>query len=159
MLDPVLALPTVIAEFGFQPAWLTAAAPTNIGTVAALNLTVDVGEAEAIALAHERRCRIILDDRKARVVAVRLGVPVTGTVGLLLKAKQAGDRPGATYARLTWLQAWHIRDETYSLHWLEGHRMQRHHKSRSLYCTSWRHDLSKYSPTGESMTMWVRFHR
>ena len=90
LLDPVLAPPTVIAEFGFQPAWLTVAAPTNIGTVAALNLTVDVGEAEAIALAHERRCRSILDDRKARAVAVRLGVPVTGTVGLLLKAKQAG---------------------------------------------------------------------
>ncbi|HEY5704156.1 MAG TPA: hypothetical protein VIS96_01115 [Terrimicrobiaceae bacterium] len=54
LLDPVLAPPTVIAEFGFQPAWLTAAAPTNTGTVAALNLTVDVGEAEAIALAHER---------------------------------------------------------------------------------------------------------
>ena len=38
-----------------------------------------------IALAHERRCRIILDNRKARAVAVRLGVLVTGTVGLLLK--------------------------------------------------------------------------
>ena len=58
--------------------------------LSALNITVDVGEAEAIALAHERRCRIILDDRKARTVAVRLGVPVTGTVGLLLKAKQVG---------------------------------------------------------------------
>jgi predicted nucleic acid-binding protein len=90
LLDPILAPPTVIAEFGSQPAWLTAAAPTNTGTVAALNITVDVGEAEDIALAHERRCRIILDDRKARTVAVRLGVPVTGTVGLLLKAKQAG---------------------------------------------------------------------
>ena len=29
-------------------------------------------------------------DRKARSVASRLGVPVTGTVGLLLKAKQTG---------------------------------------------------------------------
>lgn len=29
----------------------------------------------------------------------------------------------------------------------------------SRYCTSWLHDLSKYSPTGEWMTMWVRFHR
>ena len=29
----------------------------------------------------------------------------------------------------------------------------------SRYCTSWLHDLSRYSPTGESMTMWVRFQR
>ena len=28
--------------------------------------------------------------------------------------KMAESCPGATYARLTWLQAWHIRDETYS---------------------------------------------
>jgi hypothetical protein len=28
--------------------------------------------------------------------------------------KMAEACPGATYARLTWLQAWHIRDETYS---------------------------------------------
>ena len=41
-------------------------------------------------LAYEKRLRIILDDRKAREVAQRLGVPVTGTVGLLLKAKQEG---------------------------------------------------------------------
>lgn len=31
-----------------------------------------------------------MDDRKAREVAQRLGVPVTGTVGLLIKAKQEG---------------------------------------------------------------------
>jgi predicted nucleic acid-binding protein len=37
--------------------------------------------------------RIILDDRKAREVAQRLGVAVTGTVGLLLKAKQEGVIP------------------------------------------------------------------
>ena len=51
---------------------------------------VDDGEAEAIALALEKGLRIILDDRKARGVAMRLGVPVTGTVGLLLKTKESG---------------------------------------------------------------------
>jgi TnpA family transposase len=29
-------------------------------------------------------------------------------------AKMAESCPGSTYARLSWLQAWHIRDETYS---------------------------------------------
>lgn len=93
LLDPILAPPAVVAEFGSRFEWLTMVAPSNTGTVAALKLSVDAGEAEAIALAYERRCRIILDDRKARAVALQLGVPVTGTVGLLLKAKQAGVIP------------------------------------------------------------------
>ena len=29
-------------------------------------------------------------------------------------SKMAESCPGVTYAKLTWLQAWHIRDETYS---------------------------------------------
>lgn len=93
LLDPVLAPPAVVSEFGSRPEWLTVVAPSNTGTVAALKLAVDAGEAEAIALAHERRCRIILDDRKARAVAGQLGVPVTGTIGILLQAKKAGIIP------------------------------------------------------------------
>jgi len=93
LLDPILAPPAVVSEFGSHPEWLTVLSPANSGTVAALKLVVDAGEAEAIALALERGCRIILDDRKARTVAQRLGVPVTGTVGILLKAKQSGVVP------------------------------------------------------------------
>jgi hypothetical protein len=29
-------------------------------------------------------------------------------------SKMAESCPGTTYAKLTWLQAWHLRDETYS---------------------------------------------
>jgi predicted nucleic acid-binding protein len=64
--------------------------PGDVGMVAALRLLVDPGESEAIVLAYEKGLRIILDDRRAREVAQRLGVPVTGTVGLLIKAKQEG---------------------------------------------------------------------
>jgi predicted nucleic acid-binding protein len=63
----------------------------NLALVAALNLQVDVGESEAIALAVENPgCVLILDDKKARRVAFAMGVQVVGTVGLLLRAKQAG---------------------------------------------------------------------
>lgn len=93
LLDPVLAPPAVVLEFGSQPAWLTLECPESAGTVAALKLAVDAGEAEAIALAYELSCRVILDDRKARRVALQLGIPVTGTVGLLLRAKHAGSLP------------------------------------------------------------------
>ncbi len=58
--------------------------------VAALGLVVDPGESEAIVLAFEKGTRIILDDRKAREAAQRLNIAVTGTVGILLKAKEAG---------------------------------------------------------------------
>jgi predicted nucleic acid-binding protein len=90
LLDPIVVPPAVLSEFGSNPEWLSVVSPVNSGTVAALEFIVDTGEAEAIALAYERGCRIILDDRKARMAAKRLGIPVTGTVGLLLRAKQAG---------------------------------------------------------------------
>ena len=86
----MLAPPAVIREFGSHPEWLVEVPVTDGGMVAALGLVVDPGEAEAIALAFEKGVRIILDDRKAREAAQRLNIPVTGTVGILLKAKQAG---------------------------------------------------------------------
>ena len=53
-------------------------------------MLVDNGEAEAIALASERQQRIVLDDRRARELAHRMGLKVIGTVGILVRAKRAG---------------------------------------------------------------------
>jgi predicted nucleic acid-binding protein len=33
---------------------------------------------------------VILDDRPARLLALRLGLPVVGTVGILVRAKRTG---------------------------------------------------------------------
>lgn len=93
LLHPMLAPPAVCTEFGDCPTWLTVTKPRDQGMVAALRINVDPGEAEAVALAYEKGMRIILDDRKAREVAHRLGLKVTGTVGLLVKAKQEGVIP------------------------------------------------------------------
>jgi predicted nucleic acid-binding protein len=93
LIDPIFAPPAVEREFGTLPSWATFERPVDVGMVAALQLLVDPGESEAIVLAYEKGLRIILDDRKAREVAQRLGVPVTGTVGLLLKAKLEGVIP------------------------------------------------------------------
>ena len=90
LIDPVFAPPAVNQEFGALPRWMNVQKPVDVGMVAALRLVVDPGESEAIVLAYEKGLRIILDDRKAREVAQRLGVPVTGTLGLLLKAEQEG---------------------------------------------------------------------
>jgi predicted nucleic acid-binding protein len=52
---------------------------------------LDLGEAEVLALAEERDARlVVLDERKARRYAERLGLPITGTLGVFLLAKEAG---------------------------------------------------------------------
>ncbi len=88
LLEPVYAPPEVEAEFGSLPAWLKVEKPHDLGMIAALRLIVDPGESEAITLAYEKGIRLILDDRKAREAATRLGIKITGTVGLLLIAKR-----------------------------------------------------------------------
>ena len=51
---------------------------------------LDRGEAEVLALAQERQAGlVILDERLARRHARHLGLPLTGTLGVLLRAKQA----------------------------------------------------------------------
>ncbi|MEM7049238.1 MAG: DUF3368 domain-containing protein [Acidobacteriota bacterium] len=50
---------------------------------------LDRGEAEVIALAQERDADlVVIDERLGRRHALRLGLSLTGTLGILLKAKQ-----------------------------------------------------------------------
>ncbi len=52
---------------------------------------LDAGEAAAISLAQTVGSRLILlDERKARRIAARIGLPVAGTLAVLLRAKQYG---------------------------------------------------------------------
>ena len=54
-------------------------------------MQIDKGEASAIALALETADNIvILDDWKARKLAERLGLTVTGTLGVIIRAKNNG---------------------------------------------------------------------
>jgi predicted nucleic acid-binding protein len=74
-------------------------------TLALLALATDLGkgEAEAIAIAHERNALLILDDGLARRHAQIVGVTLTGTLGVLVKAKAAGHIPAVAplVSRLT----------------------------------------------------------
>jgi len=55
-----------------------------------LQQILDPGEATSIALALENPgCTILIDEKKGRRVATSLGIEVTGTVGILLKAAAA----------------------------------------------------------------------
>ena len=84
--------PTVAAEYGLPlPPWVRQEAATDASREQLLALLVDAGEASAISLALERPgCTLILDDYKARKTAERLSVQITGTFGVLLRAKRQG---------------------------------------------------------------------
>lgn len=74
-----------------QASWLTVEAVADPGRVQYLLTTLDWGEAEALVLAQEQQARrLLLDEIKARALARQLGIPVIGTAGLLVLAKQRG---------------------------------------------------------------------
>ncbi len=58
--------------------------------VEALHDPLGIGESEAIALAVEHGCTVILDDRIARLKAKSMGLAVKGTIGLLRLAYDKG---------------------------------------------------------------------
>jgi predicted nucleic acid-binding protein len=80
--DPaVLAIQTVN--------WIRTRSVTNITLLQTLQNNLDIGEAEAITLAVELNAdRLIVDERRGRNEAVKLGLQVTGILGILLAGKQ-----------------------------------------------------------------------
>ena len=48
------------------------------------------GEQQAIGLALHLREALIIDERSGRLAAKQLGIKITGTIGVVLQAKQAG---------------------------------------------------------------------
>jgi predicted nucleic acid-binding protein len=90
LFEEIIIPQAVQEEFGISLPWLQVESPSDLGMVGAIKMLVDEGEAEAIALAYERGFQIILDDRQARSVAKNMGISMIGTVGVLVKAKQAG---------------------------------------------------------------------
>ncbi|NKQ35209.1 MAG: DUF3368 domain-containing protein, partial [Chloroflexi bacterium] len=98
----VLVPPAVVAEvlaggqFGigvleFQQATWFLQTPLADPRRADLLVDLDRGEAEVIALAQEINADlVILDERLGRRHAQRLGLEITGTLGVILKGKQLG---------------------------------------------------------------------
>jgi hypothetical protein len=75
--------------------WIQRHAPKNRLLVMALRQDLDLGEAESIALALERKADLILmDERDGRHKASQLGLKPVGVVGILLTAKARGHITG-----------------------------------------------------------------
>lgn len=79
-------------EFGgILPSWIQVQGPKDKHYQRILELDLDKGEASAIALSFEMdHPIIILDDLKGRKIAEKLSLRYSGTLGLILKAKQMG---------------------------------------------------------------------
>ncbi len=105
--ESVLVTSTVWEEVTCKPdvdetPRLSAAAEAKLIRVAAdpetipatlLRTTIDTGERGAIALALELDATLLMDDRRARRVAIELGRPVVGTLALLFRAREEGIVP------------------------------------------------------------------
>jgi len=73
--------------------WIQVKQAANLELVACLSndYNLDIGEAEAIALALELKAdELLIDERLGRREAVRLGRSITGVLGVLLIAKNRG---------------------------------------------------------------------
>jgi len=74
-----------------QADWIDIKQIPNRLLVTSLEGELDRGEAEAVVLAVELKAALLLiDERKGRIVANRLGVNSIGLLGILIKAKHEG---------------------------------------------------------------------
>lgn len=77
-----------------QADWLRIASPTAVPTIEPLLLGLDAGEMQVLLLAREIQPDwVLIDERQARRIARAMGVPVKGTLGILLAAALAGLLP------------------------------------------------------------------
>lgn len=88
----IITTPEIVFEFGNPlPDWIQVIKVKNLDLQKSLELQLDLGEASAKALAHEiPNSTLILDDLKGRKVAKLLKMKFTGTLGILVKAKNEG---------------------------------------------------------------------
>ncbi len=76
--------------------WIEKRSIVDAGLVHLLQQNLGPGEAEAIVLAREAKADFLLvDERLGRAAAIRLGLRVTGLIGVLLDARERGRLPDA----------------------------------------------------------------
>ena len=103
MFNEILVPATVYEEVAVQGAgrpgadavdradWLREVSPQAVSTIEPMLLGLDAGEMDVLLLAREQRPDwVLIDERLGRRVARAMGLPVKGTLGVLLAAVLAG---------------------------------------------------------------------
>ena len=90
--NKVVITPEILEEFGQKiPDWISVKKSSNPAIQKTLEQTLDLGEASAISLAFDLiNATLIIDDLKARKIAKSLNFKVTGTLGVIVRAKELG---------------------------------------------------------------------
>jgi len=88
----VLVPDSVIKEFGniSLPCLSIRKIESNLLKLLITDLNLGKGEAEVIALANQKGLTAVIDDSKARKVAENMGLKLTGTIGVLMRAEKEG---------------------------------------------------------------------
>ncbi len=88
----LVTTPEIAKEYGDNlPEWIMIESVSDKKYQEFLETQVDIGEASAIALAKEYDdVLLLLDDLKARKLANKLNLKMTGALGIIHKAKQEG---------------------------------------------------------------------
>ncbi|NCJ05016.1 DUF3368 domain-containing protein [Synechococcales cyanobacterium C] len=86
LTDPNFPVAGAIEVKTFE--WIQTRAVSDRMLVEALSNELDIGEAEAIALAVEIQAdQVLIDERRGRLVATKLNPRYTGILGILVEAK------------------------------------------------------------------------
>ena len=91
VLIPEAVRDELLVFFPIVPKFLHCRQVSDVGEVKRLCGELDLGEAEAIALAREMRADVLLiDELNGRRIAKREGIPIIGLMGVLANAKNVG---------------------------------------------------------------------
>ncbi len=87
-----------VLEQAYAEGWIQVHEAANRPTVCILGITLDVGESETIAMSLEWPVDfLIMDESSGRAMARNLKIRITGTLGVLLKAKRDGEIPSLKF--------------------------------------------------------------
>lgn len=90
--EGVVITPEIAKEYGLEtPDWIRVEQVNDKLKFKLLNLELDEGESSGIALALENESSLlIIDEKKGRGIAKKLGIKITGLLGVMIRAKETG---------------------------------------------------------------------
>lgn len=92
LYSKIYITPEIALEFGNTlPGWIEVKEVKNKALQKTLSQALGIGESSAIAMSLELQNSLVaIDDLKARRIAISLEIKITGSLGILIKAKEKG---------------------------------------------------------------------